>query len=62
MADFVDRHTIDMDWAYEFTDATFDLISRMRIQDGATERAANVTKTIQDVTGLTGSAAYGKRT
>jgi hypothetical protein len=50
------------DRAYEFTDAAFDLIGLMRTQDGATEHATNVTKTIQEVTGLTVSAAYGKQT
>jgi hypothetical protein len=56
------QFTPDMDRAYEFTDAAFRLIGLMRIQDAATERATSVTKTTQDVTGLTVSAAYGKRT
>jgi hypothetical protein len=34
----------DMDRAYEFTEAAFDLISLMRIKDAAADRAAKVTQ------------------
>jgi hypothetical protein len=56
------QFTPDMDRAYEFTETAFRLIGLMRIQDAAIECATSVNKTIQDVTGLTGSAAYGQRT